>query len=256
MISKLTRKAVEEFLKTGERLDGRGFDDYRKISVEKPVSIRAEGSAMVSLGNTKVAVGVKLDVLEPFPDEPEKGVLITNAELTPLSNEDFEPGPPGEDAIELARVVDRAIREAEVIDLEKLCISPGEAVWGVFVDIYTINADGNLFDAASLAAMIALKNAFVPKYEDGMVIREEKAMDLPLKNKVATVTFAKLGNAILVDPTELEEKLMEARFTVGMSTEGIHAMQKGGVGGFTFKEIEEMIERARKHTRKLLSHVR
>ena len=120
MISKLTKRSLEEFLKTGERFDGRKVDDFRKVKIELGVSEKAEGSALVTLGETQIAAGIKLDVGEPFPDTPEQGVLITNAELTAMSSEIFEPGPPGENAIEVARVVDRCIREAEVIDLEKV----------------------------------------------------------------------------------------------------------------------------------------
>ncbi len=58
----------------------------------------------------------------PFADTPDKGVLSTNAELIPMGSPNFEAGPPDEHSIELARVVDRGIRESEMIDLEKMCI--------------------------------------------------------------------------------------------------------------------------------------
>lgn len=78
----------------------------------------------------------------------------------------FEPGPPDENAIELARVVDRSLREVGAIDLESLVIRPGEKVWVLWVDLYIIDHDGNLFDASMLATMAALMTARLPKYEE------------------------------------------------------------------------------------------
>ena len=70
---------------------------------------KAEGSARVLLGKTEVLVGVKVETGEPFPDTPNEGVLTVNAELVPIASPNFEAGPPNEDSIELARVVDRGI---------------------------------------------------------------------------------------------------------------------------------------------------
>ncbi len=153
-----------KYIREDTRLDGRKLLDYRKpIIVETNVSNMAEGSAMVTIGETKVVAGVKMSVGEPYPDSDDEGILITTAELLPLSSPEFLPGPPGVQATELARVVDRGIRESKMIDMKKLCIKKGELVWIVFLDIYTINEAGILIDAAALAAVIALKNAVFPK---------------------------------------------------------------------------------------------
>ena len=80
--------------------------------------------------------------------------------------------PPGEDAIELARVVDRGIRESGMVDVEQLCIVPGEEVWMCFVDIYALDYDGNLFDAANLAAVSALRTAVIPAGEYQEFVRK------------------------------------------------------------------------------------
>ena len=94
-----------------------------------------------------------MDLGEPYPDTPESGVMTTAAEMIPMASPDFEAGPPRENAIELSRVVDRGIRESEVIEVEKLCIVPDEKIWMIFIDIHIIDYDGNLFDTASLAAL-------------------------------------------------------------------------------------------------------
>ena len=162
LVTKVRLKQIEQLLEKGKRLDERGLLDTREIKIEQGLIEKAEGSARVLLGKTEVLVGVKVGLGEPFPDTPNDGVLTVNAELVPLASPNFEPGPPDENSIELARVVDRGIRESKCVDTEKLCIEPGKKVFVVFVDIYVLNHDGNLIDAAALAAMAALINTKMP----------------------------------------------------------------------------------------------
>ncbi len=152
----IKRDYVLSKLRDNERIDGRGFDEFRNVEIIPNVIEKAEGSALVKLGDTQVVVGVKMQPGEPYPDTPDRGVIIVNAELVPLASPTFEPGPPDENSIELARVVDRGIRESEAVDLSKLVIEEGEKVWIVFVDIHALDDDGNLLDASALAAIAAL----------------------------------------------------------------------------------------------------
>ena len=131
---------LKQTLEKDVRFDGRKLDELRKpITIELGVSKNAEGSAKVTWGETEVEVGIKMNVGTPYPDSPDKGVLITGAELSPMSSPDFETGPPGQQAVEMARVVDRGIRESGMIDTTKLCIKEGELVWTIFLDIYIPN---------------------------------------------------------------------------------------------------------------------
>ena len=106
----LRKDYVYDLIDSGKRIDGRGFHDHREITVERDTIDKAEGSALVKIGDTAVLVGVKVEPGEPFSDTPNLGVIMTNAELRPGASPDFEPGPPDENSIELARIVDRGIR--------------------------------------------------------------------------------------------------------------------------------------------------
>src|SRR3989338_5205943 len=98
---------IIKLLDANIRLDGRTALQYRTpMKVELGVSSTAEGSARVTIGDTEVIAGVKLEIGKPYPDTPDQGTIIVCAELLALSNPDFEPGPPGMQSIELARVVD------------------------------------------------------------------------------------------------------------------------------------------------------
>jgi exosome complex component RRP42 len=235
-------KQIEQLIEKGKRLDGRGVSDYREIKIEQGLIERAEGSARVLLGKTEVLVGVKVETGTPFPDTPNEGVLTVNAELVPLASPNFEPGPPDENSIELARIVDRGIRESKVIDTEKLCIEPGKKVFIVFVDIYVLNHDGNLIDASALAAVSALMNTKMPNYEieDGEVKIKQGYTQLPMKNHPITVTLGKINNKLIVDPWLEEEQVMDSRLSIAINDEGnICAIQKGCSGYFTQQQILE-----------------
>jgi len=241
-------------LEKGFRLDGRKTDEYRTVTVEYGISSKsAEGSAKATIGNTQVIAGVKMEVGKPYSDKPNEGTIMVNAELLPLSNPDFESGPPGIESIELSRVIDRAIREGHAIDFKKLCIKEGEQMWTVIIDIYPINDDGNLFDAGALAAMAAIKDAKFPKVEaDKVVYGELTNKKLPVEALPMSCTLIKIGNHIIVDPTIDEWNSSDARLTMGILEDGtLCSLQKGGDMPLTIEEVDEMVSIATKKTKEL-----
>lgn len=251
MLSKLNAKTVEDLARAGNRLDDRGLLNFRPLKIETGYVQKAEGSALVTLGKTKVLVGLKMSVGTPFSDNPTEGVLMTVGELAPMASPEFEAGPPNPASIELSRVVDRVIRESKIIQLDKLFIED-EKVWIANIDFYALDMDGNLYDAAVLGACAALRTAKVPKYEDEKVIYDERTKDFPVKDKAVSCTFAKVGGKLLLDPTELEEEVMSARLTVGIGpNDHVCAMQKGGLSGFSAAEIDQAIDEAVKQTKAL-----
>lgn len=255
-----TKDYVTTLLSKDLRSDNRKLEEYRKpITIETNISPKSEGSAKVTIGDTIVIAGIKMDIGEPFPDTQEQGNLMVNAELLPLSSPDFESGPPDVHSIELARVIDRGIRESKCIDMKKLCIKKGEKVWNVFIDLYPINDSGNLFDAAGLAALAALKDAKFPECDEkeGKVIFGTKTKkNLPLTKLPISCTLFKIGDKIIVDPSLEEEKSMDARLTIAtLENNELCALQKGGNSPLTTEEIKKMIEIAiekGKELRKLL----
>ena len=242
----------------GIRYDGRGLMDIRPVKVEYGISKTAEGSSRVKIGNTEVLAGIKLFIDKPYPDMPEDGSLMVGAELLPMASPDFEAGPPDVQSIELARVVDRGIREAKAIDTKKLCIKVGEKVWIVSIDICTVNDDGNLLDAAGLAALAALQDAVFPYY-DGTELDYRRKTDqkLPLTKLPIAMTVHKMGDNLFVDPSLEEEKTFDARLTVTTMQGGvICALQKGGNGPLTLDEIKKMVELGSQKAEELRKHLK
>lgn len=232
-----------ELIETGKRIGGRKFEEFRPIRIKRDISQKAEGSASVKIGETEVIAGVKLKIGEPYSDAKDQGILIVNAEFTPLASPDFESGPPGEDAVELARVVDRGLRESKCIDLKKLCIVPGEKVWTTFVDIHIINHQGNLIDTAALASLAALLSAKVPKLDGEDILRGDYERPLPVVFKPINITVGKVGEKFLVDPIFEEEGILNSKLSISVrDDDNICALQKQGNGELTIEDIGKMVD--------------
>ncbi len=240
-------------LEADVRFDGRKKLQYRDITIESGVYKNAEGSARVTIGGTEVLAGVKMEIREPYPDSPDKGTIMVGAELIPLANPEFELGRPSIQAVELARVVDRGIRESGMIDFKKLCIKKGENVWVVSIDIVPMNDEGNLFDASALAALVAVKDAVFPKLDGDVIDYSEKTKNkLPLDKEPISVTVLKIGKHFIVDPTITEESKIDARLMTSFGEDGtIHAMQKGGESPLSADDLKEMVKIAKTKSKEL-----
>ena len=257
ILDEVKEEYVKDLMKREERVDGRGLLDYRDIKVEKGIIPNAEGSALANIGGTKVLAGVKLGVFEPFSDRPDEGVLMCNAEFSPLAHPDFESGPPREKCIELARVVDRGIRGAEVIDMKKMFISEGK-VYAVFIDLYALDNCGNLLDAAALAAMAALKGAKKPAYDEKTekLDYENRKDKLEIVRDVLSCSFEKIGGKLVLDATDEEEVASEGRLTTATcSDELVCGGQKSGAAAFSKDEVLQMIDLSFEKRKQLLKHL-
>jgi len=256
IISVLKKDFIHNLIVEGKRSDGRGFETTREISVRTNVIAKAEGSAYVKYGETKILVGVKLQKGTPFPDSPGDGIIMTGMELNPLASPDFEAGPPREEAIEMSRIVDRGIRESHSIDLKKLCIRESELVWMVFIDISVINNAGNIVDASCLAAIAALMTTTIPADEGNNF----PSMPMPIQNTPVGVTVVSINNHLILDPTLDEETVCDTKLTVLTDKEGaLSGLQKSGTEPLLPETVIQMVnlgrEKAAELRERYLSHL-
>jgi exosome complex component RRP42 len=248
IVEHLRKQQMWDSISKGKRLDGRNLDEIRPIEIEFDIIKKANGSAKVKLGNTEVVAGVKVETGEPFEGLENKGALILSAEVLPTASPYSEPGPPDEETIELARVVDRGVRESQMVDLDKLVLIPGKTVYTIFVDCSIINTDGNLFDATSYAVISALISSKLPVFEiqDGKVVDIGNRQDPPITTIPTSITAVRIGDAVILDPTSEEEACMDARITITTNSDGhFTAIQKGSTGAFTIEQIKKAAETAR-----------
>ncbi|ESQ44029.1 hypothetical protein EUTSA_v10005979mg [Eutrema salsugineum] len=233
-------KFVETALQSELRVDGRGLYDYRKLTIKFG---KEYGSSEVQLGQTHVMGFVTAQLVQPYKDRPNEGSLSIFTEFSPMADPSFEPGRPGESAVELGRIIDRGLRESRAVDTESLCVLAGKMVWSVRIDLHILDNGGNLVDAANIAALAALMTFRRPdctvggeNSQDVIIHSPEEREPLPLIIHHIPIAFTfgffNKGNIVVMDPTYVEEAVMCGRMTVTVNANGdICAIQKPGEEG-------------------------
>ncbi|KAI9910228.1 hypothetical protein PsorP6_010722 [Peronosclerospora sorghi] len=226
------------------RADGRELLQQRKICVKFRRSDK-ESLAEVQLGRTRVIGIVHGEIVPPFPDRPTEGFLHFSVELSPMASPSFEAtisagrgAASSVAATELARLVERGVRESRALDTEALAVVAGEKVWAITCQVYVLDHGGNLVDAASLAAIAALMHYRRPEVAvstggNGLYSMDEHAaVPLSLHHIPISISFSilqpdtnmQMSNGvgsdvadengepvIFMDPTDREEHITDAR---------------------------------------------
>jgi exosome complex component RRP42 len=247
VVSSLERSYIVKLLKNGERIDGRKLFEFRDIKIRTNYIPKAEGSAEVFLGDTRVCSGVKYEIESPFSDNPDEGVCTVSSEFLPMASPLFESGPPSEDSIQLARVIDRGIRHSNCVDFKTLCVEVGKNVYTLFVDCYIMDYYGNLIDATAIAAVSALISTKLPgaKVENGKVVWDGTIKPIKINEIPLSVSFGKIENIIFVDPSLAEELVLDGSMSFAVDESGnINSVQKFGEAVWTVDEIIECGKKA------------
>jgi exosome complex component RRP45 len=243
------------------RADGRSLGEARPASVR----LRRWDDAVVaeaSLGETSVAAVVSASLGAPAADRGAEGSLsfaVFLGGLAPAAPADGGGGggeAPRERAAasaELARLLERALRDSGAVDLEALCVSPGAAVWRLRVEVHALADGGNLVDAAALAAAAGLAAFRRPDARAGAggtvrLRRGAPPLALALHHCPVAVTLglfaapaarareagagapapADFADAVVADPSALEERVADGSLTLIMNAHrelcGVHKL--------------------------------
>ncbi|XP_053317391.1 exosome complex component RRP45 [Spea bombifrons] len=263
-LSNCERAFLLQAITEKKRLDGRQTYDYRNIKITFGTEY---GCCIVELGKTRVLSQVSCELVAPKMNRPTEGILFFNLELTPMASPAFEPGRPSELVVKLNRLLERCLRNSKCIDTESLCVAAGEKVWQIRVDIHLLNHEGNIIDAASIAAIAALCHFRRPDVsvqgEEVTVYTPEERDPVPLSihHMPICVSFAffQQGTYLLVDPSEREERVMDGLLVIAMNKHReICTIQSSGgimllkdqilrcskVAGVKVGEITELIQKA------------
>ena len=153
-----------KFLAHAMRPDGRTLLKTRNTLISASMLRSTNGSAMVRLGNTSVLCGIRALVTEPREHEPHAGFCFPAVHLSNLTSyaEGARRAAAREELGALIAAQMGSVLQG-CIDLSRLSIHEGKAVWVLFVDIYVLEHDGNIFDACLLAALTALHSLSLPR---------------------------------------------------------------------------------------------
>jgi ribonuclease PH len=223
------------------RHDNRLAHQIRPITLEKGIAPHAQGSVLVSFGNTKVICAATIEESVPrwMKEQGKTGGWITaEYSMLPYSTltrkqRDSTRGRVDGRGTEIQRLVGRALRA--VVDLEKL---GSRTLW---VDCDVLQADGGTRTAAITGAALAVELA------GRWLVQQGKIALLPVKNRVAAVSVGVVNNEVLVDLDYIEDRDASVDMNVVM-TDKLDFVELQGSGEenvFSPAQLEEMVAAAR-----------
>ncbi|KAL4147120.1 hypothetical protein PRNP1_010876 [Phytophthora ramorum] len=208
------------------RPDSRAIEAARAVQLQTNVVHTAASSSLVKLGKTSVLTAIKLAVGTPAVATPDQGEIAVQVHLSPLCSNRFTVGRPSEESQSIGSQLTRIIVGSRVVEMENLGIVSGQAAWKLMVDVYCVDHDGNVLDAALTSVMAALKTLKLPATSineaDNVVsiVEDGDATPLRVEHSAYATTFAVVDGTVLIDPTSDEEDLASAVFSLSYSTNG------------------------------------
>nr|CDJ95994.1 unnamed protein product [Haemonchus contortus] len=212
-LSKCEQNFLQEGFAENQRLDGRSLSDFRQV---KLVVGSECGTALCTMGETKVLCAVSATLTEPRTSRPNKGIVTVDVDMSPMGNPANEHNRLGERGLELTRMLELVLRDSRCIDVESLCVRAHKEVWKLRVDVRILDDDGGLLDCASVAAVAALYHFRRPnltvqpnhtlihsEYEQALVPLNIYHMPI-----CVSFGFTKSGNAVVIDPTDKESQCL------------------------------------------------
>lgn len=209
-----------------QRIDGRLFDALRPLSIDIGYLQFAEGSVLISLGNTKVLCAVSVEERQPpFLRGTTQGWVTAEYSMLPRatqtrSQRESVAGRIGGRTHEIQRLIGRSLRA--VVNLEAL----GERTFAVDCDV--IQADGGTRTASITGAYVALVQAMAKLVDQGVYDL------LPIRCPVAATSVGVVDGTGLLDLCYEEDSAAEVDFNVVMTGEGHFVEVQGTAEHGTF----------------------
>ncbi|CAI4229096.1 unnamed protein product [Auanema sp. JU1783] len=218
-LSNCEKTFITESLNEGLRLDNRTLEEFRPV---KLIVGSQCGTALCSMGLTKVFCSVSAVLREPHKSKPHRGMIYVDVDMSPMGNPACEHNRAGERGMELTRLLELVLRDSRCVDTESLCVRAEKEVWCVRVDVKILDDDGSLLDCASVASVAALHHFRRPQVTvepHHTIVHsqwEKPLIPLNIYHMPICVTFGFLENGknILVDPTNKETQCITGNLVV------------------------------------------
>ncbi|KAI4319609.1 hypothetical protein MLD38_033189 [Melastoma candidum] len=262
----------ERHLTEAIRPDARPLKKCRDTSVAPGAVATADGSALAKIGSTTMLASIKMEVMTPSVDSPDEGNIAVEYYMPPICSPIVRPGRPAELAPVIAKQLSNTLLSSGMIDLKELSIISGKAAWMAYLDIYCLDADGALFDAALLSAVAAFSHLNIPAVslnDEGKLTivseesnGEENVEKEPVNRDRRKLTISSIPlsltcvlhkNYILADPTGEEESIMETSITTVLNTSDqlISLYKPGGPVLASTASIKECVSLTRQRIKEL-----
>jgi len=220
------------------RPGGRSESQLRPLTLSTGFVQTAEGSVLVSLGNTRVLVCATVEQGVPgWLRNSGRGWVTAEYSMLPRSTitrtpRESERGRIGGRTHEIQRLIGRSLRSA--VDLQAL----GER--SIILDCDVIQADGGTRTAAITGATVALSIALDALVAAGTLKRS------PLKQLVAATSVGIVGGAPLLDLCYEEDSQAEVDMNVVMTADGglVETQATAEKGSYTRPQFNQLLDLA------------
>ncbi|KAF5941185.1 hypothetical protein HYC85_022352 [Camellia sinensis] len=230
----------ERHLLESIRLDARKLGKARDTTLALGAVVYADGLALAKIGCTTKLASIKMEVMTPATESPLEGCIVIDFHMPPICSPIVRTGSPVDTTpVILKQLCDTILRHVIVIisimiNFKELSLVSGKAAWMAYLEIYCLDVDGALLNAALLAAVAAFSHYSYQNFniiwipvvslnDDGrvVVVSEEDGGKLKYKPvnkgkrklKLSSVPFCLAcilhKNDILADPTAEKESIME-----------------------------------------------
>jgi ribonuclease PH len=214
------------------RIDGRSNDELRPVTIERGWSAHAEGSALISFGNTKVLCTASFTNGVPrWMAGKGKGWVTAEYAMLPRSTNDRNDresvkGRIGGRTHEISRLIGRSLRA--IVDMKAL----GENT--IVIDCDVLQADGGTRTAAITGAYIALHDAIEWGRDKGFIGKNAKA----LIDSVAAISVGIIDGTPMLDLQYTEDVRAETDMNVVATGRGLFVEVQGTAEGAPFDKSE------------------
>ena len=224
----------------------RDNDQMREVRIERNYTIHAEGSVLISCGNTKVLCNASIeDRTPPWLRGKGQGWVTAEYGMLPRSTNsrmqrEASKGKQGGRTLEISRLIARSLRS--VVDLKAL----GERM--ITIDCDVLQADGGTRTASITGAYVALQDAINHMIKKGMIKKS------PLHGSIAAVSVGIYKDQAVLDLDYPEDSDAETDMNVVMNDGGHFIEVQGTAEGHAFRrdELNEMLDLAEKGIRELM----
>ncbi|MGV1034771.1 MAG: ribonuclease PH [Microbacteriaceae bacterium] len=222
------------------RVDGRSADQLRDVTIDRNWSSHAEGSSLVSFGNTRVLCTASFTNGVPrWMNGSGKGWVTAEYSMLPRathtrSDRESVKGKIGGRTHEISRLIGRSLRA--VVDTKAL----GENT--IVIDCDVLQADGGTRTAAITGAYVALADAIEWGREQGFIAKKAT----PLIDSVAAVSVGIIDGVPMLDLAYTEDVRAETDMNVVATGRGLFVEVQGTAEGAPFdrRELDELLNLA------------
>jgi exosome complex component RRP45 len=235
-----------------KRPDDRKINEYRQISINH-ITSSYNSPIKVSIGNTVIFSQINAKLAQPRSDRPSEGIIsfqVDTHHLKPAADFTSSNEALNEFRISINNILEKCLKESHALDTNILCVIPGKIIWKITVDISVIKNDGNIFDAAIIAALSSWLTYKIPffRVKEGELYYDSfinlTTIHMPIcithgiflnKNKNEKIIF-------VLDNTLEEESVMSGSASICANIFGeISYMQMNTEAQISLGDMEELI---------------